>query len=227
MQVEHIVARANGGTNRVSNLTLSCEPCNLAKGTRDINVFLSKKPEVLKRILTQAKTPLKDASAVNSTRWALYARLKATGLPVECGSGGLTKFNRTTRCLPKDHWIDAVCVGESTPEQIKIDHVHPLLIRASSHGIRQMCQTDIHGFPIRYRQRKKRYFGFQTGDMVRATLPKGKFAGIYVGRVTVRASGSFKMKTPSGEIAFSHKHCQMLQRHDGYEYRTMRSPQSV
>ncbi len=97
LQVEHIVARTNGGTDRVSNLTLACEQCNQAKGTQDIAVFLSSKPEVLKRIQAQAKAPLKDAAAVNSTRLALFERLKATGLPIECGSGGLTKYNRTIR----------------------------------------------------------------------------------------------------------------------------------
>src|SRR5262249_36642775 len=62
LQMEHIQPRAKGGTDRVSNLTLSCEQCNRAKGTQDINDFLKKKPEVLKRILAQAKAPLKDAA---------------------------------------------------------------------------------------------------------------------------------------------------------------------
>jgi hypothetical protein len=38
---------------------------------------------VLKRILAQAKAPLKDAAAVNSTRWKLFNALKATGLPAK------------------------------------------------------------------------------------------------------------------------------------------------
>lgn len=32
LQVEHILPKARGGSNRVSNLTLACEPCNQAKG---------------------------------------------------------------------------------------------------------------------------------------------------------------------------------------------------
>jgi 5-methylcytosine-specific restriction endonuclease McrA len=111
LQVEHIISRAKGGTNRIANLCLACEPCNTAKGTLDIEVFLKKKPEVLKRIQSQAKQPLKDAAAVNATRWALFEKLKATGLPIECGSGGLTKCNRTTRELPKTHWLDAANVA--------------------------------------------------------------------------------------------------------------------
>ena len=131
LQVEHIHAKANGGTNRISNLTLSCEPCNLKKGTQDIKVFLKKKPELLKRILAQAKVPLKDAAAVNATRWALFGRLKDTGLPVEVGSGGRTKFNRTSQHLPKAHWIDAACVGVTGEEVIIPDGVIPFQAKAT------------------------------------------------------------------------------------------------
>ncbi|WP_218576607.1 RRXRR domain-containing protein [Desulfobacter latus] len=80
--------------------------------------FPSKKPRLLKRIQKQSKMPLKDAGAVNTTRWDLFRTLKKTGLPVETGSGGLTKFNRTTMGLYKTHWLDAACVGTSTPEKI-------------------------------------------------------------------------------------------------------------
>ena len=45
-------SRAKGGSNRVSNLCLACEPCNVKKGTQDIGIFLAHKPEVLARILT-------------------------------------------------------------------------------------------------------------------------------------------------------------------------------
>jgi|SRR6266566_352722 len=94
LEIEHILCRARGGTHRVSNLTLACEPCNVKKGTQLIQDFLDKKPDVLALILAQAKAPLKDAAVVNATRWHLFERLKATGLPLEIGSGALTKYNR-------------------------------------------------------------------------------------------------------------------------------------
>lgn len=90
LQIEHIQPKAKGGSHRISNLCLACEKCNQKKGTQAIEKFLAKKPDVLKRILAQAKRPLQDATAVNSTRWALFNRLKETGLPVLTGSGGLT-----------------------------------------------------------------------------------------------------------------------------------------
>jgi hypothetical protein len=57
--VEHLQAKANGGTDRVSNLCLACAPCNQAKGTLDLRVFLAGNPELLARLLAQAKMPRK------------------------------------------------------------------------------------------------------------------------------------------------------------------------
>lgn len=219
LQIEHIDPRANGGSNRISNLCLACGPCNIAKGTKDIRDFLKKKPEVLKKILAQAKAPLKDASAVNTTRWALLERLVTLRLPIECGSGGLTKFNRVTRELPKTHWIDAACVGESTPEQIKITSTQPLLITANGHGCRQMCNVDAFGFPHSKPKHSGRIHGFKTGDIVRAVVTKGKKIGTYTGRVLVRATGSFDITTRSGRVqGIGSRYCTTLQKAEGYAY---------
>jgi len=152
LQVEHIHPKAKGGSNKISNLCLACDSCNKKKGTLDIEKFLAKKPDVLKKIKLQSKCPLKDASAVNSTRWALFHRLKETGLPVVTGSGGKTKFNRTQLQLPKTHWIDAACVGDI--DSLKVLITKPLLIKATGHGTRQMCGTNKFGFPTRHRTNK-------------------------------------------------------------------------
>lgn len=217
LQIEHIQPKAKGGSNRVSNLCLACEPCNLKKGTRDIKDFLSGKPDLLKRVLAQAKAPLKDAAAVNSTRWKLFEVLKETGLPVSTGSGGLTKFNRTRLGLPKTHWLDAACVGQV--DRLKVLTIQPLLIKASGHGSRQMCGTDRYGFPTRHKSRTQIHKGFQTGDIISATVTAGKKIGFYVGRVLCRASGSFDIATKDGRVAgISHKYCTPTHKKDGYAY---------
>ena len=123
LQIEHIVPKARGGTDRVSNLALACEPCNRQKGTRALADFLAAQPERLARVLAQARAPLKDATAVNATRWELFRQLQATGLPLETGSGGRTKYNRSRQKLPKTHWLDAACVGASTPDVLQIGGV--------------------------------------------------------------------------------------------------------
>ncbi len=219
LEIEHILCRARGGTHRVSNLTLACHACNVKKGTQRIEDFLKKKPDVLARILAQAKTPLKAAATVNATRWHLFERLKATGLPLEAGSGALTKYNRVQRTLPKTHWLDAACVGQSTPEHLETSQVAPPLIAATGHGHRQICGVNEHGFPIRHRQRHKVHFGYQTGDLVRAVVSKGARAGTHVGRVLARASGSFDLVTKAGRQAgISYRYCRPIHRNDGYSY---------
>jgi len=217
LQVEHIHPKASGGTNRVSNLCLACEPCNTKKGTKDIKIFLGKKPDVLKKILAQAKRPLKDAAAVNSTRWALFNRLKETGKVIITGSGGLTKFNRIRLELPKAHFFDAACVGD-TPN-ISVLANQPLNIKATGHGSRQMCRTDKLGFPSRYVPGFKFVKGFQTGDIVKAVVTSGKKIGTYTGRVAVRSSGSFNVSSAQSLIqGINHKYCFSIHQKDGYNY---------
>lgn len=216
-EVEHIHPKSKGGTNRISNLAIACHNCNQEKGNRDIRDFLSGKPDLLNRILKQAKSPLKDATAVNSTRWVLFNKLKEMGLPISTGSGGLTKFNRTRLNLPKTHWIDASCVGQI--ESLTLVTNQPILIKATGRGTRQMCGTDKYGFPTRHRSRIQIHKGFQTGDIIKATVTAGKKVGFYLGRVLCRASGSFDISTQNGRVTgISHKYCQSIHKKDGYSY---------
>jgi hypothetical protein len=80
--------------------------------------------------------------------------------------------------------------------------------------------TDKYGFPRTGARGNRTVKGFQTGDIVRAVVTKGKKIGSYVGRVAVRASGYFNIKTKTGTIqGIGHKYCQVLHRVDGYAYR--------
>jgi 5-methylcytosine-specific restriction endonuclease McrA len=215
LQVEHLVPQARGGSNRVSNLTLACEPCNQKKGNRTAAEF------GFPHLMAQAKAPLRDAAAVNSVRWVLYHELRALGLPLEVGTGGRTKWNRLRLGMQKSHWLDAACVGASTPDALEARPSSVLVIAAKGHGRRQMCRTDKYGFPSRHVPRQKRWFGFKTGDLVKAVVPSGKYVGMHVGRVAIRTSGSFNITTGSGLIqGIRHRHCRIVQRADGYAYAT-------
>jgi len=216
LEVEHIVPKSKGGSDRVSNLTLACHKCNQTKGNQDIRDFLSGKPSILDRVLKQAKAPLKDAAAVNATRWALYQRLQETGLPIETGTGGTTKYNRTRLELPKTHWLDAACVGLSTPENLVVKVSKPLQIKATGRGNRRRILPNKYGFARGHRPRQKQFFAFQTGDIVKAIVPNGKYAGIHTGRVAVRSRPSFRLNA----FDVHPKYLQTLQKADGYEYAT-------
>ncbi|MGB0386207.1 MAG: RNA-guided endonuclease IscB [Ardenticatenaceae bacterium] len=234
LQIEHIYPRSRGGSNRVSNLTMGCDDCNTDKGNQKISDYLAHDPKRLAYINSHRKKPLKDAAAMNSIRYAIGDALKSFGLPITFHTGAQTKMNRIKQNYPKDHWIDAACVG-ITGQKVRIpNNFAPLYIKATGRGNRQKCEMNSHGFP-RMKLNKdtdkkepkkprgpKRVYGFQTGDIVKGTITRGKNKGTYIGRVTIRAAGKFtlatKRKGKSIKVNPSFQNCILLQRADGYEY---------
>lgn len=219
LEVEHIVPVSKGGSHRVSNLALACRPCNIKKGNLPLETFLAKDTNRLRKILGQVQAPLKDAAAVNSTRYAIRDNLKQFNLPVSCWSGALTKFNRTQQGYAKDHWIDAACVGE-TGKNVGIPNaLRPLEIIATGRGSRQMCRVNRYGFPRTTAKNQKQVQGFKTGDVVQALVTQGKKIGNYLGRVAVRSSGNFNINTVKGIVQGIHyRYCKPLHKADGYNY---------
>jgi 5-methylcytosine-specific restriction endonuclease McrA len=216
LELDHLLPRSRGGPNRASNLAPACKPCNQKKGNRTAAEFGY--PEVE----AQAKAPLRDATAVNSTRWALYRRLQVLGLPLETGTGGRTKWNRAQRGIPKTHWLDAACVGASTPEQLRWREVAPLVITALGRHNRQMVNVTQDGFPRGRPKASSVVHGIRSGDLVRAVVPEPlTTAGIHVGTISVRATGSCDITTNHRRMGgVSVRYCRQLQRVDGYRYST-------
>ena len=207
-ELDHQVPRSRGGSNRASNLVLSCHGCNVAKGTQTAAEFGHPQVEA------QAKTPLKDATAVNATRYALVRALGVFNLPLGTWSGGRTRWNRDWFGLPKTHALDALCVGELAG--VRARTLRTLHISASGRG--QYCRTLFtkHGFPRGYLMRQKQVNGVQTGDLVLAVVPPPYQAqGTHKGRVAVRKSRFFRI---NGVDSIPARCCTVLQRGDGYDY---------
>lgn len=231
LEIEHVVPRSRGGSHRVSNLTVACHDCNQAKDAQPLADFFATGRGLRRRLKANGLTavarlehvqrqlsqPLRDASAVNATRWALFQVLKATGLPVSVGSGGRTKYNRQRLDIPKTHALDAACVGHF--DSLHAWTVPTLTVKCTGRGSYQRTRLNRHGFPRGVLMRQKQVHGFQTGDMVKASVPTGKKAGTHTGRVAVRKTGSFNIQTEQGSVqGISHKHCTLIQRGDGYGY---------
>jgi 5-methylcytosine-specific restriction endonuclease McrA len=219
LNIDHIRPKARGGSDRVSNLTLSCIRCNQDKGTAPVEVFLADRPAVLARILRQAKTPLRDAAAATSIRWALWRALTGTGLPVRVGSGGRTKWNRHRTGAPKTHTLDALHVGKL--DTVTTWPATSLVASGTGRGRYARTAADKYGFPRCRLPRTKRVHGLATGDLVRAVVPAGPNRGIYAGRVVVRTRGTFKVRTAAALVdGIRHRHVRLLQRGDGWAYTT-------
>lgn len=212
LEVEHIVPKSKGGTNRVSNLTIACNKCNQAKGSLDIKDFLSSQPDLLTRILKQTKIPLKDATVVNSCRWDLFNNLKSMNKPVLISSGGRTKYNRTRLNLPKTHWIDAACVG--LVNNLTIATTHPLLVQAKGHGNRQYCRMNKYGFPCS-KPRQSHTHGWKTGDIGKVT----KNGITYVGRIVPQSNTRLEIRIGKQRIGSKVDHFTKIHSKDGYTYK--------
>jgi RRXRR protein/HNH endonuclease len=138
-ELDHIRPKSRGGSERVSNLALSCHDCNQSKGNRTAEEFGH--PEVE----AQAKAPLKDAAAVNATRYKLVEALSVFGLPLGTWSGGRTRWNRARFNLAKTHALDALCVGDLAG--VHVGTLRTLRISATGRG--RYCRTLFNrfGFP--------------------------------------------------------------------------------
>jgi hypothetical protein len=106
-----------------------------------------------------------------------------------------------------------MCIRDSNWQQ-------PVLsIKATGRGSYQRTRLTKYGFPRGYLTRSKSAFGFQTGDMVRATVTTGKKVGTYLGRVAIRASGHFNIQSRNGLVqGIHHRFCKLVQRANGYGY---------
>lgn len=233
LEVEHIISKANGGTNKLSNLTLACKACNSLKGSLNLDTWLLKlkksKSKVnmervknIELIIKNKGKPIfyKDAAKVNSSRNAILRMLERYTDDLEVSSGGVTKFNRINKNLPKEHYYDALCVGSVADNFIFPKDLRPLNIVATGRGKRSRTNVNSSGFPVSYLTRKKIHFGYKTGDIIKAVVPKGKKKGTWIGKVAVRKTGSFKVTLASGLVidGVNHKYMKLVQLADGYNY---------
>ncbi len=103
----------------------------------------------------------------------------------------------------------------------------PLLIKCAGHGNRQVIHVNKFGFSrknksgelVRKSALVKQVKGFQTGDIVKAIVTKGKKIGSYLGKVAIRSTGSFNIKTVTETVqGINYKYCSIVHRKDGYLY---------
>jgi hypothetical protein len=106
LEVEHIVPKSRGGTDRVSNLTIACRACNLKKGDQTAEEF------GYPHIQQQATQPLKAAACLNNILWRIVEQLDA-----EYTYRYVTKYLRNKLGLEKSHVNDAFVIAGGTNQE--------------------------------------------------------------------------------------------------------------
>ncbi|AOX00665.1 HNH endonuclease [Moorena producens PAL-8-15-08-1] len=219
LQIEHIKPKSRGGTNRISNLCLACQKCNHKKGNKPIEDYLKNQPSLLLKIKAQAQKPLKDAAAVNATRKAIVKMaqtLNCQGQPlcqieVTTATGGQTKYHRCRLGLPKQHSIDAACVGDL--EKLEFRTSQALLIKSTGQITKRMCRMNKFGFPCS--QPRRRYnHDWKTGDIGK-TVKNGI---TYVGKIVVQNQRRFEIRIGKQRIGNTFECLVRLHKQDGYQY---------
>ncbi|CZQ80638.1 hnh endonuclease [Trichococcus palustris] len=233
LEVEHMHPKSRGGSDRLSNLNVACHTCNQDKDNRTLAEYVerlkSSKTKLdqtrikrIEQILRTNKTfiGLRYAAWANSMRHHLVADLEKLLPHISQGTGGQTQYNRTTGMgLPKEHYYDALCVGRIPSSGYRLVTDKVLCIKSYGRGSRFRGRTNSCGIITKQLTRQKQFFSFQTGDVVRATVPNGKKKGIHLGRVAVRKSGYFNIQSTGLVVqGVSYKHCRIIQRNDGYGY---------
>ena len=215
-EIDHIVPRAKGGTNSTYNLTPACRSCNEKKSNLSLKEFGKLMNKDYSK-LEPKKLP-KDAAIVQSARNYMVKEISKLVPDTTTHESWITKYNRDQLGLTKQHYYDALSVGE-IPTKFNFLTDKILQISAKGRGSRQMCRMDSYGFPRTSAKASKSVKGFQTGDIVKAVVPTGSKQGEYLGRVAVRSRGFFDIKTKSNLVKdIGYKFCRLLQRNDGYSY---------
>ena len=193
-EVEHMIPKTRGGSNRIDNLTLSCHECNQKKDTLTAEEFIkqtlpAKKATVKLKQLPNEKYLFKYMTQMNTTRWALYNAINEKYANVKMTYGYITKHDRIQANLPKAHHIDAKCITgfvtvpsmKQTVVKIKMRQHNRQLHRATfskGHIRKAACLPTIT-------------FGFQLYDLVLFNNHRYYIKGR-------RSSGSFALVSVEG-----------------------------
>jgi hypothetical protein len=109
-----------------------------------------------------------------------------------------SRYNYIVEEYPKAHWIDSACAGPSGSIVSLNPQMQILQVTACSRQSRRMVRPDKFSFPNGKPKTCSAVQGFRTGDIARATVIKGTKKGTWIGRVAVRASGSFRVGHKDG-----------------------------
>jgi len=154
LEIDHIIPRSRGGTNRVDNLTIACQKCNLKKGHKLASECSTKLRKTILAIQRQARKTFKAATLMTMVRLKMVEQLDC-----QYTYGDMTKYNRRRIGLSKSHVNDAFVIATGSNQTITSCY-SVIQIRRNNRSL----QKNRIGF--RRSIRKHRY-PYQPNDLVR------------------------------------------------------------
>lgn len=147
LELDHVRPRAIG-SDRVDNLVVSCQDCNLEKANRPIEEFLNDQPELLQRILNRLqRSDLAHAAHMNIALPAIVRDLRSLGLPVSFTNAAQVSWTRQQLGVAKTHCYDAALQGRGFTNVASLP-ARVLELRPSNGRSKQKANVDRHGTPV-------------------------------------------------------------------------------
>lgn len=187
LEIDHIVPKSKGGTDKVSNLTLSCLKCNQKKGNKTATEFGY--PEIQKK----AKESLKATAFMNILRWQLV-----NGLGCGWTYGYITRWRREKLGLSKSHANDAFVIAGGH-RQTRISPFEGKQLRRNN----RCLQINRKGFKPSIRRTRYEY---QPGDLVRynGQIWRSKGVGSYGRIINIINRKGDKIQVGSKKVELIH-----------------------
>jgi len=199
LEIEHIFPKSKGGTDKVSNLTISCRVCNEAKGSLTLDQWeralhsspseinfkrLKNIPAIKKQ--SKLKKGFQYSALTQSYKNYLLAELRKDFV-VEVTFGAKTKYHRNQLKLPKSQINDALVIA-SEGKPVKMPKWYILEKQLKKRYPHDYISPPKKGQLIVKSKRKTEIFGFRLWDKVKCKIKNGEVVGYIQGR---RSSGSF------------------------------------
>jgi len=223
LEIEHIHPQSKGGTDKVSNLTISCSVCNSEKGSMTLEQWSrmlsakdceinSKRLKNIPAIKRQAKLKkgFQYSALTQSYKNYLLSEL-SKDFTIEVTFGAKTKYNRNQLGLPKSQILDAIVIA-SEGKLVNLPRYYILEKQVKKRYPHDYISPAKKGKPIIKHKREPEMYGFRLWDFVLCNHTKnGDVVGYIQGR---RNSGSFAIASLDCELligGISYKKLKLLQ----------------
>ncbi|MFQ6072787.1 MAG: RNA-guided endonuclease IscB, partial [Methanosarcinales archaeon] len=208
LEIEHVIPKSKGGTDRVSNLVIACKTCNMQKGNKTAAEFGF--PNIQKQ--ANKHKDFKYSALSQSYKNYLMRELSKQW-KVKKTYGAYTKFYRKQLGLDKSQVNDAIAIV-SKGKPVKIPNTYLLERQIKKRRpVHRLWNENKKGKPIVRTPADREVFGFKLWDKVKAYHSK---KGLIVGYITgLRASGSFEIRSLEKDLlagGITYKNLELIER---------------